>query len=214
MASNPACCLSVDEWQHAFAGWIERGTPADLLAASIFFDLRPLCGAVALAEPLRADIARRAAVVPRFLKQMAEDALRHPSPLNWRGAIDTTDVDGRPMFDLKLQGSSIFVAAARLYALAHGVRETGHAGDGWRRLRRSWAPRRASRTRGSIAFEYLQMLRLRVQLPGATSGDPVALAHPNRIDTAALSDIDRHMLREACKVARQLQQRIELDYRR
>ncbi|HEX2540391.1 MAG TPA: DUF294 nucleotidyltransferase-like domain-containing protein [Caldimonas sp.] len=213
MASNPACCRSVEEWQQAFAGWIERGTPEDLLAASIYFDLRPLCGAVAIAAPLRAAIAARAAAVPRFLKLMAEDAMRQPSPLNWRGAVETTDVDGRPMFDLKRQGSSIFVAAARLYALAHGVQETGT-----RARFEAVAPRLGATPRESdswvIAFEYLQMLRLRVQLRGANDADPVALAHPNRIDTSTLSDIDRHMLREACKVARQLQQRIELDYRR
>ena len=55
------------------------------------------------------------------------------------------------------------------------------------------------------------MLRLRVQLPGATSGESVALAHPNRIDTAALSDIDRHS--KACEVARHWHA-VELDYRR
>jgi CBS domain-containing protein len=213
MAGKPACCLSVEEWQQAFARWIDRGTPRDLLAASIYFDLRPLCGAVALAEPVRADISARAAAVPRFLKLMAEDALRQPSPLNWRGAIDTTDVDGRPMFDLKLQGSSIFVAAARLYALAHGVGETGT-----RARLEAVAPRLGATPRESeswvIAFEYLQMLRLRVQLPAGTPATAEAQAHPNRIDISTLSDIDRHMLREACKVARLLQQRIELDYRR
>jgi CBS domain-containing protein len=213
MAGNPACCLSVEEWRQAFAGWIERGTPRDLLAASIYFDLRPLCGAVALPEPMRAEIAARAAAVPRFLKQMAEDALRQPSPLNWRGAIDAVEVDGRPMFDLKLQGTSIFVAAARLYALAHGVRETST-----RARLEAVAPKLGATPRESgswvVAFEYLQMLRLRVQLPAAGEADRAAEAHPNRIDVASLSDIDRHMLREACKVARRLQQRIELDYRR
>jgi CBS domain-containing protein len=213
MASNPDCCLSVEEWQQAFARWIDRGTPADLLAASIYFDLRPLAGAVALPGPLRADIAARAAAVPRFLKLMAEDALRQPSPLNWRGAIDTTEVDGRPMFDLKLQGSSIFVAAARLYALAHGVLDTPT-----RARLEAVAPKLGATPRESqswvVAFEYLQMLRLRVQLRAVNEGDATARAHPNRIDVSGLSDIDRQILREACKVARQLQQRIELDYRR
>ena len=213
MASNPDCCLSVEEWQQAFARWIDRGTPADLLAASIYFDLRPLAGAVALPAPLRADIAARAAAVPRFLKLMAEDALRQPSPLNWRGAIDTSDVDGRPMFDLKLQGSSIFVAAARLYALAHGVLDTPT-----RARLEAVAPKLGATPRESqswvVAFEYLQMLRLRVQLRAANEGDATARAHPNRIDVSGLSDIDRQILREACKVARRLQQRIELDYRR
>jgi len=213
MACNPAFCLSVEEWRQAFLGWIEQGSPRDVLAASICFDLRPLTGAVGLAAPLDAEIGARAAAVPRFLKQMAEDALRQPSPLNWRGAVDTTEVDGRPMFDLKLQGTSIFVAAARLYALAHGVRATGT-----RARLEAVAPKLGASPRESgswvVAFEFLQMLRLRIQLHAHDEGEAIVSANPNRIDVAGLSDIDRHMLREACKVARQLQQRIELDYRR
>jgi signal-transduction protein with cAMP-binding, CBS, and nucleotidyltransferase domain len=33
-----------------------------------------------------------------------------------------SNVDGRAMLDLKLHGTAIFVDAARLYALAHGLR--------------------------------------------------------------------------------------------
>jgi hypothetical protein len=40
MASNPDCCLSVSEWEERFARWIDRGSPEDLLKASIYFDLR------------------------------------------------------------------------------------------------------------------------------------------------------------------------------
>lgn len=213
MASNPACCLSVDEWQRAFERWIEQGSPSDLLRAGIHFDFRPLCGAVSLAGPLREWVTARAAAVPRFLKQLADDTLRQPSPLNWRGAIETSDVDGRPMFDLKLQGSSIFVATARLYALAHGVREPGTRV----RLEAVAAPLGASPRESQswvLAFEFLQMLRLQVQLRGAAAAEPGALAHPNRVDVSTLSDLERHMLRETCKVARQLQQRVELDYQR
>ena len=187
MACNPAFCLSVEEWRQAFLGWIEQGSPRDVLAASICFDLRPLTGAVGLAAPLDAEIGARAAAVPRFLKQMAEDALRQPSPLNWRGAVDTTEVDGRPMFDLKLQGTSIFVAAARLYALAHGVRATGT-----RARLEAVAPKLGASPRESgswvVAFEFLQMLRLRIQLHAHDEGEAIVSANPNRIDVAGLSD--------------------------
>ena len=33
-------------------------------------------------------------------------------------------------------------------------------------------------------------------------------------DVSALNDLDRHMLKESCRVARQLQQRVALDYQR
>ena len=60
------------------------------------------------------------------------------------------------------------------------------------------------------AFEFLQMLRLRAQLDDTRS----AAAAPNEIDVAALNPIDRRVLKESLRIARTLQQRIELDYRR
>ena len=100
-ASNPECCLTPDEWRARFAHWIEHGAPEDLLKASIYFDLRPLCGNAALAQALQAMPAREAVRVPRFLKQLAGNTLRYRVPLNWRGAIETQAVDGREMLDLK-----------------------------------------------------------------------------------------------------------------
>jgi CBS domain-containing protein len=214
MASNPACCLSVEEWRSRFSSWMEQGAPEDLLNASIFFDLRPVAGRLDLATPLRALITERAAALPRFMKQLALNALRHRPPLNWRGAIDSHKVGGRDVIDLKLQGTAIFVDAARIYALAQGIAETGtrarleafadrvgldhHESDAWVR-----------------GFEFLQSLRLTVQLDADSRESVVAPdGNANLVDVGALNDIDRRVLREALRVARRLQQRMELDYQR
>ena len=61
-------------------------------------------------------------------------------------------------------------------------------------------------------FEFLQSLRLRVQIDAAP-GSPAA-AEPNRLDLDTLNDVDARVLREALRMARQLQQRLELDYQR
>jgi CBS domain-containing protein len=53
------------------------------------------------------------------------------------------------------------------------------------------------------------LLRLRVQLEG---GSPAG--QPNRISLASLNDIDRRILKECFRIARQLQQRLRLDYER
>ena len=42
MAGNPQWCLTYEQWEALFAGWIDRGDPHALLNASIFFDFRPL----------------------------------------------------------------------------------------------------------------------------------------------------------------------------
>jgi CBS domain-containing protein len=67
-----------------------------------------------------------------------------------------------------------------------------------RHERESWA----------AAFEVVQALRLRVQM---TPAGPLE-GHPNRIDLCELNDLDRRLLRDALRVARSLQQRVEMDW--
>ncbi len=205
MAGEPGCCLTLREWRERFAHWIEHGAPQDLLNASIYFDLRALAGDAAMADALRAEVVESARRTPRFLKQMALNALAHAAPLNWLGSID---VDATGAVDLKLQGTAIFVDASRLYALAHGVTATGTR----ERLeavgtRLGLAPHEYQAWTGG--FEFLQMLRLRVQLE-----DAVDAARPNRIVVGSLNDIDRRILKESFRIARALQQRLQLDYER
>ncbi len=206
MAGESACCLKLDEWRERFGHWVAQGSPQDLLNASIYFDFRPLCGDVALAQALRADVTLAARNSPRFLKMLAHNALGRSVPLNWRGAIDT---DEHGALDLKLQGTALFVDAARIYSLALGMHETNTR----LRLEAAGAQWRLPETETGAwvgGFEFLQILRLRVQLE---AGEAEA-APPNRIVVAGLNDIDRRILRESFRVARQLQQRLQLDYDR
>jgi CBS domain-containing protein len=214
MASNPACCLTPDEWRARFAAWIDHGAPEDLLNASIYFDFRPLAGASALAVPMREAVTNQAVRNPRFVKQMADNALRAGPALTWTGAIDTASQGGQQVVDLKLRGTAIYVDAARLYALAHGVPATGTRARFEAAARALGVP--AHEAEGwTGGFEVLQMLRLRVQLDAhSRSAVDAADGNPNLVDVSALNDIDRRMLKESLRVARRLQQRIELDYSR
>jgi CBS domain-containing protein len=208
MAGNPDCCLGLSQWQQRFAQWIEQGSPQDLLHASIYFDFRPLAGQPGLAATLRESVVQRASGNPRFVRQLAVNGLVQAPPLNWRGQIDTTPVDGHDTLDLKLQGTAILVDVARLYALAHGIAATST-----RERLEGAGPRLGvpAREHGAwvTGFEFLQMLRLRAQLDSTTIGD-----NPNRIAVDALNDIDRRILREALRMVRSLQQRVQLDYQR
>ncbi len=209
MASNPQCCLTVQEWSQRFGDWMERGAPEDLLRASIYFDLRPLFGKASLAGGLAALVADKAANLPRFIKQMADNALRSRPPLSWLGSVETRDVDGRGMIDLKHSGTAIFVDVARLYALAHGVTQTGT-----RERFEALGPLLKVAPNESqawvAAFEFLQVLRLRVQLTRPDAAPEQA----NLVELSTLNDIDRRMLKESFRVARRLQQKMELDYQR
>jgi CBS domain-containing protein len=150
--------------------------------------------------------------VPRFLKQMADNALRHGPPLNWRGGLDATEEAGHAWIDLKLQGTAIFVDVARLYALAHGL-----PARGTRARLESAAPLMGASAHESsswvASFEFLQMLRLQRQL-GHRGAVPGHDEQPNRIDVKQLNDIDHRLLKESLRSARSLQQRLQLDYQR
>ena len=208
MAGNPDCCLTEEQWRQRFARWMEQGSPQDLLNASIYFDFRPLAGQLALANALREFVVPRAQTNPRFVRQLAVNGLTQAPPLNWRGQIDTTSVDGHETLDLKLQGTAILVDIARLYALANGVPQTGT-----RERLEAVGPKIGVPAHEHQAwvsgFEFLQLLRLRAQLDGTTLG-----GNANRIAVDALNDIDRRILRETLRVVRSLQQRVQLDYQR
>jgi CBS domain-containing protein len=205
MAGEPACCLTLAQWRARFRHWIDQGSPQDLLNASIYFDFRALAGDRSLAETLRREVMAATSSTPRFLKQMAVNALTRSAPLNWRGAIDTDDQGG---VDLKLQGTAIFVDAARLFSLAHGVGLCNTR----KRLEAIGPLMNLPATEFGAwvgGFEFLQILRLRLQLESQSAPD-----NPNRIEVAGLNDIDRRILRESFRLARQLQQRLQLDYQR
>jgi CBS domain-containing protein len=208
MASNPECCLTADEWRARFDHWIDHGAPQDLLAASIFFDLRAIAGRAELAQPLTAHLVERAPRVPRFLKQLAENALQNRPPLAWHGGLETVrEADWRDVVDLKLHGAMPFTDAARILALARGVDATGTRAR-FEALAASGALAPADADAAAGAFEFVQSLRLRVQ------SERSAVGNPNLIEPARLNDIDRRVLKEALRVAQRLQQRLELDYRR
>jgi len=210
MAGQPLCCLTADEWCRRFDHWMAHGSGNDLLAARIYFDLRPLVGRLELAAPLTERLRSRAASTPRFIKQMADVVLCNHVPLNWLGRVMTERRDGRAMFDLKQGGTALYVDAARLWALAHSIADT--ATD--RRLQAAATAMHVpshealSWQRG---FEALQLLRLQVQRGRDDSADPETR---NWVAWDDLGATQRGALRSALRTAGLLQQRITLDYRR
>ena len=190
MASNPACCLSAEEWRGRFAGWMREPTAQALLNANIFFDLRPLFGAAHLAEELRTWVLDRAGEQRMFLRLLAENALQSEPPLGLIRAFRTDDADFPGRVDLKTQGTRLFVDAARVFALEFGIAETHTVQRLRSGLRRINLPERD--LAGLVqSFEFLQLLRFQ--------------SERNRIDPYALSDPDQRLLKEAFRQARSLQ---------
>jgi CBS domain-containing protein len=208
MAGNPECCLSLSEWRARFDAWIVRGEPADLLNAAIFFDFRVLHGDEAPAQALGEAVRAQAAATPRFLRQMAENALNNQPPLGLLRDFVVESSGPHPRtLDLKLRGATPFVDGARLLVLARGVAETNTLAR-LRALGQIGVVPAEEAAAWSDAYAYVQLLRMRQHQRQARAGE----ALDNHIDPDDLNELDRRILKEAFRQARKLQARIALDY--
>ncbi|MGE5758029.1 MAG: DUF294 nucleotidyltransferase-like domain-containing protein, partial [Sideroxydans sp.] len=207
MASNPKWCLSLEEWKRTFSGWISGGSPEALLHATIFFDFRALYGAHSLAEDLRNWLAGAASFNDRFLHLMAENALHNRPPL---GLVRDFVVGKEKTLDLKVNGITPFVDAARIFSLAAGVTQTNTI----QRLRLSAAKMNLHVSEIDAwvdALLFIQVLRLRHHDETSERGSNDA-ALDNKIDPEKLNELDRRILKEAFRQARKLQARLALEY--
>lgn len=208
MASNPELCLSFAEWRGKFSSWLHAANPQALLNATIFFDFRPLFGAELLADELRDWLLSHSAGASMFLRFMASNAIQAPPPLGMiRDFVFEKNQQFPHTLDLKVYGSRLFVDAARIFALAHGINHTSTV----QRLRA--VAERMEFARDDVSamvegFYFIQQLRLRHQ-----HGDGMTAESANRIDPDLLNELQRHMLKEVFKQAKKLQQRLQLDYR-
>ncbi|HEY9099722.1 MAG TPA: DUF294 nucleotidyltransferase-like domain-containing protein [Thiobacillus sp.] len=204
MASNPKWCLSLEEWRATFARWIDHGAPMDLLHSTIFFDFRPLYGATHLGTSLREWLQQAAPKNSRFLHQMAVNALRNRPPL---GVVrDFVTGDDRTV-DLKLNGITPFVDAARIFSLAVGGTQTNTV----ERLREIAGPLNIKFHDIDAycdAFLFIQLLRMRLHHEQNARGEALT----NRVNPDTLNTLDRRILKEVFRQARKLQTKLGLDY--
>ncbi len=208
MASNPRWCLSLGEWKETFAAWLARPDPEALLNATIFFDLRHLAGVERLTQTLVDWLADAAPQHGRFEALLGQMALGREPPLGVLREFAVTESGGPSRtIDLKLDGITLFVDAARVLALSSGIPSCGTVP----RLR-AWAERAgvpSDDVKGWIdAFHFVQLLRLRHQHELLAEGRPA----DNRIDPYALNPLDRRILHESLRQAGQLQGRLRAHF--
>lgn len=206
MAGNPAWCLSIDEWKQRFSHWISVPEPKALLNATIFFDFRPLYGREELVTDLQDWLLQRVKGNTSFLRAMATNALEQEPPLSWWRDFRLGGSKKYPhTLDLKTQGIRLFVDAARILALAHGIENSNTV----ERLRGACAARGMPIEEvAPIIAAFYQMQRLRLQ--NQVSGEfPEAT---NRLNPDRLHRLDRQILKEVFRQARTLQLRLRLDY--
>ncbi len=204
MASNPDCCLSQDEWLQKFYNWIANPDPEAILNATIFFDFRFLTGHRELVAAMQTGLA---AMVPEnhlFPLLFAESAMQRAPPIGFFRDFQT-DNDG--MIDLKLGAVTIFVDAARLYALINGVIECA-TDKRFDRLSALGKLDKNTTIAWQNAFSFVQTLRLRSQNESLTAGRMAS----NRLNPYELNELDRRFLLESLRQAAKLQKRVQMDF--
>jgi len=192
MATN--WCKSLAEWIRIFSGWIDQPVPAALMEAGIFFDFRPVHGALSL-EPLE-EVLTSAQKNGLFVAHMVRAAQDFNPPLGFFNRIRSED----GQIDIKHGGIAPIVGLARACSLAAGSRERSTlerlvvAADAGT-MSRQGAENLAE------TFQFLLRLRLQQQLADIRAGK----APTNHLRLKELSSLEQRHLKDALVVIRQMQ---------
>ncbi|WAC45682.1 DUF294 nucleotidyltransferase-like domain-containing protein [Pseudomonas sp. SL4(2022)] len=208
MAGNPELCLSRQEWSRRFSSFVQEATPENLLASSIYFDLRAVWGETEGCEQLRQGLLQQVADNSLFQRMMAENALRQRPPVGvFRDFVVARKGAEKDTLDLKVQGLTPFVDGARLLALAHGVTVCNTL----ERLR-ALIQQGVIETQDGAAYEeayhYIQQARMQQHQLQARNSQP----YSNRVDPDHLNHLDRRILRESFRQAQRLQSSLAVRY--
>ena len=208
MASNPELCLSRSEWSRRFRGFVREATAENLLASSIYFDLRVVWGSEDGCRQLQQELLELVADTPLFQRMLADNALRQKPPVGrLRDFVVARKGAEKDTLDLKVQGLTPFVDGARLLALANGI----SVSNTLERLRLLVEREVIDAQDGAAyaeAYHFIQQTRLQQHQLQTRGGLPFS----NRLDPDSLNQLDRRILRESFRQAQRLQSSLALRY--
>ncbi|MFZ2319289.1 MAG: putative nucleotidyltransferase substrate binding domain-containing protein [Pseudomonas sp.] len=208
MASNPELCLSRSEWSRRFRGFVREATAENLLASSIYFDLRVVWGSEDGCRQLQQELLELVADTPLFQRMLADNALRQKPPVGrLRDFVVARKGAEKDTLDLKVQGLTPFVDGARLLALANGI----PVSNTLERLRLLVEREVIDAQDGAAyaeAYHFIQQTRLQQHQLQSRAGLPFS----NRLDPDSLNQLDRRILRESFRQAQRLQSSLALRY--
>lgn len=190
MAKNTAWRGNQGQWRARVTEWIRRHSPEALLNVDIFYDLKPVYGALRLGENLRAEALAAARSAPMFLRLLAEQAAQIHPAIGLFGRLKEKE----HRVDLKLGGLLPLVSAARVMALKLGEPATG-SGDRLREVGRRGLLGEDDLARLVEAQELIMRLVLRQQIADLEAGRVPG----SRIDPDRLGHRDVSRLKAALK---------------
>jgi len=210
MAQNPKLQLTLQQWQQKFTNWVNSPKPTALLNATIFFDMRPIFGDLALFEQLQKSVLSTTKDNDIFSAAMTQNALQSTAPLGFFRNLaierDGSEVKG---IDLKHKGNALINDIVRVYSLAAGIEEVNTC----KRIEALIAECSIDKEIAMSlldAWEFIAHKRLMNQGLQFNSVQPVS----NYILPDTLSSLVRHQLKDAFKVIHEAQGTIRLKFLR
>lgn len=208
MAQNPVWTRTLSAWKTHFSYWVSKAEPDELLIFSLFFDFRAVCGDADIVDELRRHVFADLRESPAFFPHFARDALGFKPPVTLFGRVLFGAARNTPKGAVDIKAAALpVVAFARLYALRHGVTQTGTL-ERLDALVEAGALTPASRDEAAATFNLLTRLRLQQQARCLHFGQ----APDNIIHLRRLMFSERALLRQAFGHIRILQRRIAYDF--
>jgi CBS domain-containing protein len=197
MVTNPRWCADAATFRDTMRDWVHGQQVDGPMHLAIFFDAAAVAGDATLLAALKDHLDRIVTDSDAFLARFAAAADQFDEPGTWWSRL-TRNADEHP-FDLKKLGTFPIVHGVRALCLAHRVREP----DTVHRIARLVERQVLDATLGrdlTEALHYLMGLKLRRQLAQRAAG----LAPDNLARPSDLSTMERHQLKDAMAITRQL----------
>jgi CBS domain-containing protein len=206
MASNPAWCLSVAQWEQQFKKWITTPDQDNLMFCTIFFDFESVYGDKNLVSILAEGIFESIGSHDIFLNFLGLNALKNPPPLSFfRQFLVERDGDHKDQFDIKARVMMPLVDAARLLILSKNIKAHNNTVVRYEKLMELEPQNKDVYAACSAAFKNLLYFRTQQGLLHQDSG--------RFIDLQTLSKADRLELKNCFKAVKEVQDLIQTRFK-
>jgi CBS domain-containing protein len=208
MTSNPEWAKSLSAFREDMFRWIHQPSPEGFMALAIFFDARAVAGDESLLLLLKNHITQLIHGQETIVRHFARVILTFPTPLGLFNRFVLEKGPHAGTLDIKKGGIFPVVHGVRSLALEHGLTETNTIGrlqilSGQRPLGREFTADLIE------AFDFMSMLRLRVQLKQLEDG----VAISNSVRPSRLNRLDRSLLRDSLGVVKEFKSLVTLHFR-
>ena len=205
MASNPKWCLSVSEWKSQFDNWITRPNEKKIMFCTIFFDFEKVYGNDQLVSDMTSSIFHSIHKYEIFLNYLGINALKNPPPLSFfRNFVVESSGEHKDQFDIKAKAIMPLVDAARLLAMAKGIKKVNNTVLRFKKLAELEPQNKDLYDSCINSFKIL--LRFRTS-QGLTHGDSGRF-----VDSKSLNKVDRLKLKGCFKPIKDIQELIRVRF--